>query len=261
MSELALLTINSPRAVLTINRPDSRNALSIDLLAALHARVDELAAYIDSAPPDKRVTVLTVTGAGKAFCAGMDLKQVIGDATGAAPRKLLGTLAELCVKVRSLPAVTIAAVNGAAIGGGCGLTTVCDFAITHADAKMGFPEVDLGVCPAVVAPWLVRKIGAGRARAVLLRGGLMSGRQAHDLGLVSECVDSREELDDAVDRLAQKLAGGGASALAATKKLLNELDGSLDAGLAARAAELSASVLMTPEAQATLKARFASSER
>lgn len=256
MSDLAVLAIDSPRAVLTINRPDSRNALSIDLLEALHARVDELARHAEQTPPEKRVRVVTITGSGKAFCAGMDLKQVIGDPTGAAPRRLLGTLAELCIKVRALPMVTIAAVNGAAIGGGCGLTTVCDFAITHADSKMGFPEVDLGVCPAVVAPWLVRKIGAGRARSVLLRGGLMSGREACELGLVSECVETREELMTAAEKLAERLAAGGAAALVATKGLLNELDGSLDRELAAKAAELSASVLMTPEAQAMLKAKF-----
>jgi enoyl-CoA hydratase/carnithine racemase len=251
MNALATLTLTPPIATHALKRPEVRNALSIDLLAAMHARIDELAERIAS---HNDIHVVILTGAGKSFCAGMDLKQVLGHPT--APLQLLTSLAEFCLKLRALPAVTIAAVNGAAIGGGCGLSTVCDFALTHADSKMGFPEVDLGVCPAVVAPWLVRKVGAGRARAILLRGGLMSGREAQQAGIVTECVDTREQLDAAAKALAEKLATGGPNALRATKSLLNELDGSLDAAQARRAAELSAGVLATPEAQAMLRAKL-----
>jgi methylglutaconyl-CoA hydratase len=246
MSELATLTITAPTATLTLNRPDQRNALSIDLLTAMHARMDELAVA--------DVRVLVLTGAGKSFCAGMDLKQVLD--TPGAPLKLLTLLSDFNLKLRTLPAVTLAAVNGAAIGGGCGLATVCDLAITHADSRMGFPEVDLGVCPAVVAPWLVRKVGAGRARAILLRGGLMSGREAMATGLVNGCVETRGELDAAVAALAIKLAAGGPTALRATKALLNDLDGSNDAAIARRGAELSAAVLETAEARAMLRAKL-----
>lgn len=250
---LALLSVEGGIATLSLNRAESRNALSIDLLASLHHRMSELEAAV-AGKDGPRVCI--VTGEGKAFCAGMDLKQVLGDAEGGAPLKLLGSLSELCLRLRALPIPTIAAVNGAAIGGGCGLSTVTDFSITHADSKMGFPEVDLGVCPAVVAPWLVRKIGAGRARAVLLRGGIMSGSEAHALGIVNECVGSREELMAAARALAERLAGGGPGALRATKGLLNELDGSLDAAIAQRGALLSAQVLGTAEAQASLRAKL-----
>lgn len=253
MSNLVQLNTTSPIATLTLNRPEQRNALSIDMLADLHAALDELAASIVN-NPDTRVVILT--GAGKSFCAGMDLKQVLGEP--GAPLKLLTSLAEATVKLRTLPAVTIAAVHGAAIGGGCGLTTVCDFALTHADSKMGFPEVDLGVCPAVVAPWLVRKLGASKARAMLLRGGLMTGREAFNLGLVTECVDTREALDPAVKVLADRLAAGGGNALRATKALLNTLDHSADLDLARRSAKVSADVLATPDAQAMLKAKLGS---
>ena len=241
-------------ATLTLNRPEQRNALSVDLLHALHGRLDELRERCEGSRGGEGPQVVVVTGAGKSFCAGMDLKEVLGEPD--APLKLLTSLAEATVKLRSLSAVTIAAVNGAAIGGGCGLTTVCDFAITHADSKMGFPEVDLGVCPAVVAPWLVRKIGAGRARAMLLRGGLMTGREAHGAGLVSECVDSRDGLDAAVQSLAERLSAGGPKAMAATKRLLNELDGSLDMELARWSAKASADVLAMPEAVAMLRAKM-----
>ncbi|MBL8764579.1 MAG: enoyl-CoA hydratase/isomerase family protein [Phycisphaerae bacterium] len=244
---LATLTIEGCIGTLTLNRPEARNALSLDLLEELHARVDEVSRRSD-------VNVIVLTGAGKAFCAGMDLRAVL-DAPSLA-LTLLRSLADLTLKLRALSQVTVARVQGAAIGGGCGLTTVCDFAITHADSKMGFPEVDLGVCPAVVAPWLVRKLGAGRARAVLLRGGLMSGDEALAIGLVTLVTPAPTDLGPATDELVSRLATGGPAALAATKRLLNELDGSLDADIVRKGAELSARVLCTPEAQARLRARL-----
>ena len=251
MSDLALLTTSGPTATLALNRPDARNSLSLDLLAALHARVTEL----DSRP---EITVLIVTGAGKSFSAGMDLKAVASDEGLAAglPLKLLSSLADFCTRLRRLSAVSIAKVNGAAIGGGCGLATVCDIAITHADCKMGFPEVDLGVCPAVVAPWLVRKIGPGRARQVLLQGGILTGQRAHELGIVNHLVPALADLDAAADAIAQRLATGGPNAMRATKSLLNDLDGSLDEPLARRGAQLSAQVLSTPEAQSMLRSKL-----
>ncbi len=248
MTDLATLEISGPIARLTLNRPDARNALSVDLLAALHAKVDSLAT------PSEPI-VLIVTGSGKSFCAGMDLRAVMNDP--AAPAALLSSLAEFTIKLRHLPLLTIARVNGAAIGGGCGLACVCDFAITHTDSKMGFPEVDLGVCPAVVAPWLVRRIGAARARQVLLSGGLMTGQQAFELGMVTQAVASARELDPAVDALAKRLATGGPHALRATKSLLNSLDGSDDAEIVRRGAQLSAAVLATPEARERLAASLA----
>ncbi len=251
MPDLALLTTSGPIATLTLNRADARNSLSLDLLAAMHARVAEL-------EQQPAITVLILTGAGKSFCAGMDLKAVATDeglASGL-PLKLLSSLADFTIKLRRLPLISIAKVNGAAIGGGCGLATVCDLAITHSDSKMGFPEVDLGVCPAVVAPWLVRKIGPGRARQVLLSGGTMTGQRANELGIVNHVVPAIADLDAAADTIAQRLATGGPNALRATKSLLNDLDGSLDSSLAMRGAELSAQVLSTPEAQAMLRARL-----
>jgi len=235
-------------ATLTLNRPDARNALSVDLLESLNKRLNEIESDSQS------LSVLILTGAGKSFCAGMDLKAVLGD--NALASDLLTRLALLTLRIRRLPIVTIARVNGAAIGGGCGLACVCDVAVTHADSKMGFPEVDLGVCPAVVAPWLVRKIGPGAARRVLLLGGLMSGSEAAALGIVNRCVPTLETLDEAVSGLAARIAQGGPRAIAATKDLLNELDGSLDESLLRRAAGLSASVLATPDAQERLRNRL-----
>jgi len=252
MTDLAPLTFDGPIATLTLNRPEARNAMSIDLLGALHARMDTLEADTNGAH------VLVVTGAGKSFSAGMDLKEVLIELSGDASlgKRLLTGLAEFTLRLRALPMVTVASVNGAAVGGGCGLTCVCDLTLSHADAKLGFPEVDLGLCPAVIAPWVVRKLGPSRARHAMLMGGVMSGVQAHAIGLVDEIAPDRGGLDDLTRATAERLATGGPKALAATKGLLNRLDGSLEREAVLRGAELSASVLATPEAQASLKARM-----
>lgn len=244
MPALAELALAGPIATLTLRRPDARNALSIELLGSLHECVDRLAAT--------GAVVCVVAGEGKAFCAGMDLKAVLDDP--AAPGQLLHSLADLTLKLRRLPCVTLASVQGAAIGGGCGLACVCDLAITHADSKMGYPEVNLGVCPAVVAPWLVRKIGAGRARRVLLSGGLMTGQQAFDIGMVDRVVPAASDLAAATSDTAGRLASGGPHALRATKALLNELDGSLDDGVVRRGADLSAKIVAMDETRALLRA-------
>lgn len=250
MTGLATLTVSERLGTLTLRRPEQRNALSTGLLDALHARLDELEVRDD-------VSVLVLTGEGRSFCAGMDLRQVLRAADGSewAGPGLLASLARFTLRLRGLPMVVVASVNGAAIGGGCGLACVADISISHAEAKIGFPEVDLGLCPAVVAPWVVRKLGPGRARRVLLSGGLMNGQEAHALGLIDHLVPSRDELASATSALAVRLASGGAAALRATKQLLNRLDGSEDERVVLEGARLSAEVLGTAEAQRTLSAR------
>lgn len=242
MSELATLEVDGRVARITLRREEKRNALSLGLLDELRAHVGAVAANAD-------VSVCVFTGAGKSFCAGMDLKAVLNEP--GAPAELLSRIAELTIEMRTMPAVTLARVNGAAIGGGCGLVCVCDVAITHASAKLGFPEVDLGVCPAVVAPWLVSRIGAGRARATLLMGGTMSGTDAARIGMVSSCVGDGE-LDAAVEKTVERLAKAGPNALRVTKGLLNELDGERLYEMVRKGAGLSAEVVEGAEARAML---------
>lgn len=247
MSALATLTFAGRIATLTLNRPEARNALSTTLLADLHLCLDEVKTRCD-------VSVLVVTGAGKAFCAGMDLKAVLDDP--AAPGVLLHSLADATLKLRSLPQVTLAHVNGAAIGGGCGIACVCDIAATHEDSKVGYPEVDLGVCPAVVAPWLVRKIGAGKARRVLLSGGLMSGKAAYEMGMIDHIAPDLQSLAVLVSEVSTRLATGGPKALAATKSLLNTLDGSSDPTHVKQGADLSAKIVNSAETREMLLAKL-----
>ncbi len=245
-----LLETDGPIATLTINRPEARNAMSIEILEAMHEAIDSMR--------DSSAHVLVITGAGKAFCAGMDLKAVLIELSGDASigAQLLTSLARLTLKIRTLDQVTVASVNGAAIGGGCGLTCVCDITVSHADAKLGFPEVDLGICPAVIAPWVLRKLGAGVARKAMLMGGVMSGREAYDIGLVDQLADDRNGLTALTHEVATRLATGGPKALSATKSLLNQLDGSLDEATLLQGAALSARVLATPEAQSALASRM-----
>jgi methylglutaconyl-CoA hydratase len=251
MPELATLEIADAAGTLTLRRPDRRNALSLDLLEALRARVAEAHAQAEAGA----LRVLIITGEGRAFCAGMDLKAVLGE-QGAA-RRLLSAIAELTLELRSLPCPTIAKVNAAAIGGGCGLMCVCDFSISHEDAKIGFPEVDLGVCPAVVAPWLQLRVGHGRARSILLTGGLMTGREAFEAGMLTSVTD-RDALDDEVNALRERLAAAGPNAMRATKRWMNAMQAK-DLDRAVRdGAALSADVISSDEATAALRRTFAS---
>ncbi len=251
-SALVRLRVESGIATLTMNRPDKANALSRELIDALGQAVQALAARCaPAAGGDVRAVVLG--GEGRAFCAGMDLRAVADDPV--AMGEMLRMLSRTSRALRRLPVPTIARVQGAAIGGGCGLMVVTDFAVTHPEAKLGYPEVDLGICPAVVAPWLIKKIGAGRARAMLLAGGTMTGQAGYDAGLATHLC-ARDQLDATTQELAARLAMGGPHALATTKRWLNELDGSNDDAILDRAAELSAQIIAGEEAQTRLRAAW-----
>ncbi|MCL4211235.1 MAG: enoyl-CoA hydratase/isomerase family protein, partial [Phycisphaerales bacterium] len=128
MTDLALSRLDDGILTITLNRPDKHNALSLDLIEALHDAVE-------AAHRNAQARVVILTGAGRSFCAGMDLRGVITDVP--AMSRMLDTLAMTALRIRALPVPTIAMVNGAAVGGGCGLMVVTDLAITHPDAKVG----------------------------------------------------------------------------------------------------------------------------
>jgi methylglutaconyl-CoA hydratase len=250
MSALVSTTITGGVATLSLNRPDARNALSPELIEAMNDAVERIDHEASAAGGGGAARVMVLAGAGTVFCAGMDLRGVMSDPKKMA--RMLRGLSQFMRRVRRLPIPTIARVQGAAIGGGCGLMVVTDFAFTHPDSKVGYPEVDLGVCPAVVAPWLIKKIGAGRARAMLLAGGTMSGQAGFEAGLASHLVP-RDQLESASHDLAAKLIKGGPHAMAVTKRWLNELDGSKEESPFDKAAELSAQVIAGEEAQTRLR--------
>ncbi len=237
------ITEDNNIVTLTLNRAGKRNALSAEMINSIHAGLDEI-------EKNEEMRVLILAGEGRSFCAGMDLKGVIDDppAMGA----MLRGLGKVSQRIRRISVPTIARVQGAAIGGGCGLMVVCDFAFTHAESKVGYPEVDLGICPAVVAPWLMKKIGVGKARAMLLSGGTISGKQGFEAGLATHLCDV-DDLPTAVDAFAANLAKGGKEALATTKHWLNALDGSLDDDVLQKAADLSAEIVAGDEAISRLR--------
>ena len=237
--KLVSLTKHDGVGRIRLERPESRNALSATM-------IDELSSVIAEVESDAELRVVIFEGAGKSFCAGMDLKGVRDDPD--AMGGMLEGLAGVSVRIRNLSIPTIARAQGAAIGGGCGLLAICDFAITHPEARIGYPEVDLGICPAVVAPWLIQRIGAGKARSLLLAGGTMTGEAALDHGLVDECVPF-EALDEAVERRAKRILAGGANAVRITKQWLNELEGDKIRQDVLKGGQLSASVIQGEEAQ------------
>ncbi|MBT5366027.1 MAG: enoyl-CoA hydratase/isomerase family protein [Phycisphaerae bacterium] len=232
---------------LTLNRAGKHNALSTEMIRAIHVGLDEIEQNAD-------MRVLILAGEGRSFCAGMDLKGVLDNPP--AMGEMLRGLAKASLRIRSLQVPTIARVQGAAVGGGCGLMVVCDFAFTHPESKVGYPEVDLGVCPAVVAPWLIKKIGAGKARAMLLAGGTISGKQGFEAGLATHLC-ALDDLPSAVMHFAKNLAKGGKNAISTTKHWLNELDGSLNEAMLQKGADLSAKIIADDEAQERLRQIYA----
>jgi methylglutaconyl-CoA hydratase len=215
---------------LTLARPEQRNALDRSL-------VDALQSALDSVPDDVRVVVLT--GEGSAFSAGADLASLQAMQTASAEDNLDDSraLSNLFQTILSHRCPVVAQVNGAAIGGGCGLVAACDLSVCAREAKLGFPEVRLGFVPAIVLPFVVRRVGEGRARDLLLRGARFSADEALAAGFVTQVVEA-DELDAAVDALCDEIVRNTSpTALALTKSLFVTLDG-LSPDAAARHATL-----------------------
>lgn len=200
-------------ATITLNRPEKRNAISAEMIAELLDAFDQA-----EASPAR---VLILTGAGKAFCSGMDLEALKALATQspAEQREDADRLSRLCRRLWSFPKPAIAAVNGHAIAGGCGLATLCDFTIAVHEAKFGYPEVRIGFLPAVVSVFLVRQIGEKQARDLLLTGKTIDAAEAHRIGLVTQIAPA-QELMGAAQTLAATLLACSPVSLRMTKKLL-----------------------------------------
>ncbi len=226
-------------ALLTFNRPAKRNAISYELIGELLAALAEL----ERGP----TRVLLLTGAGNCFCSGMDLENLkaITGRTAAENRQDSETMGRLLRSIYEFPRPTIAAVNGPAVAGGCGIATLCDFTIASTEAKFGYTEVRIGFVPAIVSAWLVRQIGEKAARELLLSGRIIAVDEALRIGLISEIVEPARLLERARE-VASQLLKNSPAALAATKKLLNsysardlawQLEAAVEANAAIRATE------------------------
>lgn len=250
MSDLVQYQQSGPAAVVTINRPDKRNALSRALIA-------ELTAAFHRAAADTAARCVILTGSGPAFCAGMDLDELRGTIENAAEAELVwddaAKLSALYSLIYELPKPTIAAVNGAAVAGGAGLMTVCDLAVSVPTAKFGYPEVRRGLVAAMVLPHLLRHVGERASRWMLLAGELIDAAEAKRIGLVNEVVEAGELMTTA-ERWAKLLAEGGPKALATTKELLRRC--SVQAVPVADLATASAEPRLTDECKGGLTAFF-----
>jgi len=198
---------------ITLYRPERRNAMTAEM------QMELIAALEDAATSDCRVLVLA--GAGEAFCAGLDLSelQAIENKNAAAHRADAERIARLFLALYELPMPTIAAVQGAAIAGGAGLATICDFTLATPAAKFGFTEARIGFVPALVSAFLALQIGDKRSRDLLLTGRILDAEEAYRMGLVNEIV-APEDLTQRVRALADMLIANSPQSLAATKRLL-----------------------------------------
>ena len=210
-------------ATITLSRPEKRNAISYELIEELLAVLDEIA--------HSSALVLILTGEGKAFCSGMDLENLKALSGRSSEQNLKDseTMAQLFRTLYDFPRPTIAAVNGAAIAGGCGLATLCDFTLAVPEAKFGYSEVRIGFVPAIVSTFLLRQIGEKRARDLLLTGRIIEADEAHRIGLINEIV-SAEDLIARARALALQLLENSPASLSGTKRLLSDYArGELDA--------------------------------
>lgn len=201
-------------ATLTLNRPERHNALNRAMIDELHHAALTLGA-------DAAVRVVVLTGAGRSFCAGGDIgwfrDTLALDRQGRVAESR--ALAEMLHALDQLPKPLIGRINGAAYGGGTGMIAVCDLAVCDPTARFGLTEVRLGLIPANISPYLVARIGAARARSVMLSGALFGAERAYDIGLVDQ-IAPEAGLEAAVEAVVAEHLQASASAVAATKRLI-----------------------------------------
>jgi len=201
-------------ATITLNRPDKRNAISGTM-------IDELLGALNSADTDGAVRVLILTGAGRAFCSGMDLETLQSIAKQTPEQNLADSrqMARMFHRIYSFPKPLITAVNGAAVAGGCGIATFSDITLAVPEAKFGYTEVRIGFIPALVSVLLRRQIGEKHARELLLTGATIDAAEAFRLGMVTEIVPAENLLKRAREVAARFLEASPTS-LRRTKRLL-----------------------------------------
>ena len=242
--------LTSPGAVttVTLNRPSVRNAFDESLIA-------ELTTFATSVPADGSIRVVVLQGAGASFSAGADL-QWMAKMVGYAREENLADArraAQMFLALDQLPVPLVGRVHGAALGGGAGLVAVCDVVVAAEDTTFGFTEVALGILPAMISPYVVRKIGLSAARELCLTGAKFGAARAREIGLVHEVVPA-ERLDLAVSRHVEQFRKAAPSAVAATKRLLGQVYGRQPAEVLALTVDAIANQRVSPEGQEGMRA-------
>jgi methylglutaconyl-CoA hydratase len=202
---------------LTLNRPDVRNAFDDTMIG-------ELTAWAEALPTQQDVRAVVISGAGPVFCAGADLAWMAKTIEYTEAQNVADALAasRMFTLIDTLPCPVIARVHGAALGGGVGLAAVCDIVVAEDAAVFGFTEVKLGIIPAVISPFAVRKIGPSAARELFLTGRRFTAQHALEVGLVHAVV-AAGEVDRAVDAVLRDVLSAGPEALAAAKQLIRDV--------------------------------------
>src|SRR6266478_10125523 len=198
--------------VLTLNRPERRNALTIELLA-------ELISAIHVASEEPQVRILILRGAGVAFCTGLDLKEAADQTKAHATAEMV---ANTLITISQTHVVTVAAVHGAAAAGGAGIMSACDFVVAAARTKIGYPEVRRGLVAGLVMTFLRRQIGERNVRELLLGSELIDAERAREIGLVNRVVAQDDLMSEALN-FAESVLQGAPGAVTQTKRLIDEL--------------------------------------
>jgi methylglutaconyl-CoA hydratase len=209
-------------AILTLNRPEKRNAISPEMILELAA------AFMEIETGSARVAI--ITGEGKAFCAGMDLEALrnLAHQTAEQNRSEARRMSQIFHRLWTFPKPVIAAVNGAALAGGCGIATLCDFTVASADAKFGYTEVRVGFIPALVSMYLARQVGDKVAHDLFLTGRIFDAAEAYELGLVSRVAPAGSAMQVAREIAATLLENSSASMEATKRLLVRQEEGLID---------------------------------
>jgi len=206
-------------ACVTFNRPEIHNAFNSVVITEMTEVFDVIAA-------DDDIRAVVLSGKGKSFCAGADLNWMRGVIKQSFEENLeeSNALADLFWKIYTCKRPVIGRINGAAIGGGTGFVAVCDIAIAARSAVFSFSEVKIGVVPACIGPYVIRKMGEGKTRELFITGERMKADRAHEVGLINKVVDD-DQLDAEADRLIHAILTSGPEAVAMAKKLISEVPG------------------------------------
>lgn len=233
----------------TLNRPEMRNAFNEDLIARLTEVFSQEAR-------DDSIRVVLLKGAGKVFCAGGDLQWLKKSVTFTreqnyedARRFLL-----LLETINDLPKPVVGRIHGAALAGGMGLVACCDYVVASKESLFGFTEVQIGLVPAVIGPFVVTKIGQSHARSLFLSGEKITAGRAYEIGLVHQVVETEADLEGAVSKLTEALLTASPRALRTAKSFLQELKGKALKDQYVLAAHTLADIRVTGEAQEGIRA-------
>jgi methylglutaconyl-CoA hydratase len=249
-----LYTVEGASALVTLNRPEKRNALNDELVAGLKDALRDADARAE-------VRAVLLRGAGADFCSGADLSALRKISEGTADENLedARSLMELFALIRRVRVPVVAAVHGRALAGGCGLATACDIVLAAASARFGYPEVKIGFVPAMVMAILRRNVSEKRAFELVTRGAEITAAEAERLGLVNHVYEDAE-FDSRVESYVADFARVSRSAVALTKRLLYQLDGLTFEAALQSGADLNTIARMTEDCQAGV-ARFLSKAR